>query len=163
MTSLLAVYHRDGRCVGYCGSGCYNALLPSQLKEPRRNACVCICGGANHAAGRARAIKNHEKGVGIRRSDIEAYAQIIGENPDDLVVVDRLRVQSKDAARRLAVAMLHPKPIGSDDLFYCEALPAPSPVAAHEGSPGSGSQTPDLPGDDPQSSETLGPVALSTS
>jgi hypothetical protein len=45
MTTLIAVYNSEG-CVGRCDARCYNAVLAP---------CTCICGGANHGAGRARA------------------------------------------------------------------------------------------------------------
>jgi hypothetical protein len=70
MTTLLAVFRRSRTTSTAwrsppCDERCYNAMLPSQLKEPRRNACRCICGGANHAAGFAKALKNVQQGVGL--------------------------------------------------------------------------------------------------
>lgn len=46
--TLLAVYNSDG-CVGRCDAKCYDA----ECKD-----CDCICGGANHGAGKAQAIAN---------------------------------------------------------------------------------------------------------
>lgn len=50
MTTLLAFYNSDG-CVGRCDAKCYNA------KDER---CTCICGGANHGAGKSQAMLNCE-------------------------------------------------------------------------------------------------------
>lgn len=46
--TLIAVYNSDG-CVGRCDAKCYNANHPH---------CDCICGGANHGAGKQAAIDN---------------------------------------------------------------------------------------------------------
>lgn len=150
MTTLLAVYLRPGRCVGVCDARCYNAMQPSQLKEPRRNACKCICGGANHGMGLGRAVKNcAERAVGQRRSDIEAFAQQRGFLPSALLVIDRLRANDY-VARGLAKVRFDPAPIKPDDLFYCEGLAtaptseAPEPALGSGGEP---SQTVSPPGD----------------
>lgn len=54
MTTLIAVYSADGRAdkrhvSGRCDARCYEAA---------GDACVCVCGGANHKAGRQRAEAN---------------------------------------------------------------------------------------------------------
>ncbi len=49
--TLLAVYDRDS-CVGRCDVECYDAAKPG---------CNCICGGANHGAGKQQAISNTRK------------------------------------------------------------------------------------------------------
>lgn len=46
--TLIAVYNSDG-CVGRCDAKCYNAECTE---------CTCICGGANHGKGKARALDN---------------------------------------------------------------------------------------------------------
>jgi hypothetical protein len=48
VTTLIAVYTSDG-CVGRCDARCYGATEP---------ACECICTGANHGVGYARAAEN---------------------------------------------------------------------------------------------------------
>lgn len=48
MATLLAVYNSDG-CVGRCDAKCYEAT---------HDVCICICGGANHGVGKARAQQN---------------------------------------------------------------------------------------------------------
>ena len=150
MTTMLAVYLRPGRCVGVCDARCYNALQPSRLREPRRNACKCICGGANHGMGEARAIQNTlDRSIGQRHSDIEAFAQSRGFAIDGLLVIDRLRA-SEFVARKRAKAHFKPVPIAPDDLFYCEGL-ASAPISEAPGPAlGSGEeplQTASSPGD----------------
>lgn len=49
MSTLIAVYNSDG-CVGRCDAKCYGAAAGTP--------CVCICGGANHAAGQVQAADN---------------------------------------------------------------------------------------------------------
>ena len=110
MTTLLSVYHSTRGCVGFCDKRCYDGMQPSLLKEPRRNACVCICGGANHAMGIERAMRNIERGVGLSREDLEIFAQLRGLNAGDLVVIDRTRIKSKYSAGQFA------------DRFHCEEL-----------------------------------------
>jgi hypothetical protein len=102
MTTLLSVYHSSRGCVGFCDKRCYDGMQPSQLKEPRRNCCICICGGANHSAGLERALRNVERGAGLSQEDLESFAQIRGLNAGDLVVLDRTRIRSKHTASRLA-------------------------------------------------------------
>ena len=46
--TLIAVYNSDG-CVGRCDAKCYNATS---------DECTCICGGANHGAGKQQAVEN---------------------------------------------------------------------------------------------------------
>jgi hypothetical protein len=48
VSTLIAVYNSSG-CVGRCDATCYDATEP---------ACDCICGGANHGAGKQQAIDN---------------------------------------------------------------------------------------------------------
>lgn len=47
MSTLISVYDSEGKCVGKCGSSCYEA------KEPE---CACICQGENHGKGFKRAM-----------------------------------------------------------------------------------------------------------
>ena len=49
MSTLIAFYKSDGRCIGRCDAKCYDATEPG---------CTCICGGANHGAGRSQAVQN---------------------------------------------------------------------------------------------------------
>lgn len=102
MTTLLSVYHSSRGVVGFCDKRCYDAIPVLQLKEPRRNCCICICGGANHAMGEERAIRNIERGVGLSQEDLEIFAQLRGFNAGDLVVLDRTRIRSKYTAARFA-------------------------------------------------------------
>jgi len=125
MTTLLAVHSRArrGHCIGTCDYRCYYALQPSELKETRRNACSCICGGANHGVGRAHAVRNHERAIGLTRAHLEAFAAARGLDPDDLVVIDRVRVQSVHKASKLAKRLLNPPPlVPGEDLFACEEV-----------------------------------------
>jgi hypothetical protein len=46
--TLLAVYDSDS-CVGRCDASCYEATGPCD---------GCVCGGANHGAGREQALAN---------------------------------------------------------------------------------------------------------
>lgn len=46
--TLIAVYNSDG-CVGRCDAKCYDA---------KHADCTCICGGANHGAGKTKAMDN---------------------------------------------------------------------------------------------------------
>jgi predicted short-subunit dehydrogenase-like oxidoreductase (DUF2520 family) len=48
VTTLIAVYTSQG-CVGRCDARCYGAVEPE---------CECICCGANHGVGFARAAQN---------------------------------------------------------------------------------------------------------
>lgn len=48
MTVLIASFDSNG-CNGRCDAKCYDARTPE---------CECICGGKNHGAGLAAAIKN---------------------------------------------------------------------------------------------------------
>lgn len=54
MPSLIAVYNSEG-CVGRCDSKCYNAESPE---------CDCICRGANHGKGLAKAQANTQAMAG---------------------------------------------------------------------------------------------------
>jgi len=49
MTTLIAAYKSDGRCIGRCDANCYNA---------HDTRCTCICGGANHGIGFHNALQN---------------------------------------------------------------------------------------------------------
>lgn len=65
MGTLIALYTNDG-CVGRCDAKCY---------EAESGPCDCICGGANHGAGRARAeaqTRAHAERM------VEAYARAKG-------------------------------------------------------------------------------------
>jgi hypothetical protein len=52
MTALMVVYDADS-LVGQCDNRCYDAAGPGR--------CGCVCGGANHGAGRRRAVRNTYK------------------------------------------------------------------------------------------------------
>ena len=123
MTTILAVYGRNV-CHGTCDVRCYDAMPVMQLKEPRRNACCCICGGANHALGLKHAVHNvTERRVGLSREELELFALSHRLNANELVVIDRVRVQSTDQARRLADALLDPPMlVPGEDLFVCEEV-----------------------------------------
>lgn len=101
MTTLLSVYSSSRGCVGFCDKRCYDAMPVSQLKEPRRNSCQCICGGANHAMGLARAMRNISRGTGLTQADLEKFAAMRQLDAGELVVIDRTRVKSKYTAARL--------------------------------------------------------------
>jgi hypothetical protein len=122
MTTVLAVHSRR-RCIALCDARCHNALQPTQLKEPRRSACECICGGANHGLGLNHAIHNiSARQVGLTPEALQAFAQRRGLNPDELLVIDRTRVREHQA-RKLARKMLAPEPlVRGEDLFACEAV-----------------------------------------
>lgn len=49
MTTLIAAYDSQGRCIGRCDAKCYDADHPD---------CDCLCGGRNHGAGRQKATEN---------------------------------------------------------------------------------------------------------
>lgn len=122
MTTIISVF-ADRGCVGLCDARCYNAKQPSELKEPRRNACICICGGRNHGVGVAQAVRNNHRDVGLTREDLQQFAQRHDLNPDDLVVVDRMRCPSVRAARTLALKLLNPPAlVPGEDLFACEEV-----------------------------------------
>jgi len=125
MTALLSVYSST-RFLGSCNARCYDGTLPSEMHDRNHHFCLCICGGLNHAVGLSRALKNVAQGVGLARADLEAYAQYRGlNNIDDLIVIDRTRVNTDYKARRIAKARLCAPEIGPGDLFYCEGLEAP--------------------------------------
>jgi alpha-galactosidase/6-phospho-beta-glucosidase family protein len=120
MATVVGVYKRTGnrvKCVGVCNGRCHEAMQPTQLKEPRRNACMCICGGANHGLGLAHA---KWRRAGLRPADLARFAQEHGHNPEDLVVIDRMRT-SEWTARKLARQVLQPAMTGvpSDNRFVC--------------------------------------------
>lgn len=122
MSTLVAVYAMKG-CVGICDARCYNAMQPTLLKEPRRSACQCICGGANHALGLDRAIKSIARGVGLSPEALQAFAKSRKLNADELVTIDRIRIQSAHRARKLSLELLNPTPlIPGEDLFACEEV-----------------------------------------
>lgn len=52
MPDLIAVYDKDGNCIGKCGSSCYDA---------RKDECKCICQGANHGIGFTKAMAQSEE------------------------------------------------------------------------------------------------------
>lgn len=60
MATLIAVYNSEG-LVGRCDARCYNA---------DGGRCECICGGANHGKGHAKAAENVARQA---REMIEAY------------------------------------------------------------------------------------------
>jgi hypothetical protein len=124
MTTVLAVYNRHG-FVALCDARCHNAKQPTQLKEPRRGCCECICGGANHGLGLNHAVLNvAQRRVGLTPEALEAFAQSRGLDADELVVIDRTIVQSQHLAKRWARKVLMPAPfVRGEDLFACEAVP----------------------------------------
>jgi hypothetical protein len=103
MAVLMVVYDRKLRAVGFCNSKCYGAKTVDEIKHNHPNKCRCICGGANHAVGDARALKNYQAGIGTRPRDLSAFAQVHRLSEKDLVVVDRL-THSRHAARKIARA-----------------------------------------------------------
>lgn len=157
MTTLLSVYSRE-RCLGTCNANCYDGKNPTELHDKNEHfPCRCICGGSNHAVGLSKALRNiNERGVGLRRSDLEFYAQERGLNPDDLMVVDRTRVHSDYTARRMARARFHAEPLGPDDLFYCCEASADAGGPAAGGPSSEVFQTPDQPPGEP-----AGPMVFS--
>lgn len=62
MATLIAVYDSNG-LVGRCDAKCYEAEHPE---------CDCICGGANHGAGRDQAVANIRA---MAQEMIDAYAE----------------------------------------------------------------------------------------
>jgi hypothetical protein len=141
MTALLSVYSAT-KFIGSCNQRCYDCKPPSETHKQTNCACFCICGGVNHAAGLARAVRNiTERNIGLRRSDLEDYARLRGLDPADLVVVNRLHYRTIDRAKRIARVRLRPPP--PLPLFTCEALAdATEERRGHEGSGGGGSQQP---------------------
>jgi hypothetical protein len=123
MTTVLAVYSRR-RCIALCDARCHNALQPTQLKEYRTNACMCICLGANHGLGYLHAYYNVTvRHVGLTPEALETFAQRRGLNAGELVVIDRTRVRSELLARRWARKMLaQPHLVAGKHLFACEAV-----------------------------------------
>jgi hypothetical protein len=67
MTALIAVYTGDG-CAGRCDAKCYNAWGPE---------CHCICGGANHGAGKQEAIDTTRELAGSWFERAGAAGQVI--------------------------------------------------------------------------------------
>lgn len=136
MTTVLAVYNRDNRCVGLCDARCHNAKPPSELSSKSKAVCRCICGGANHAGGNAKAIKNHERLIGRSDADRVGFACAHGYSADDLVVIDRLRHKSADKGRRIAAAYFRNREYNPNDLFDRQSLRVgrpPSPTASPGG------------------------------
>jgi hypothetical protein len=127
MTTILAVFLRGSGCVGFCSARCYNAMPPEKRKGRSSNPdyarsdshCDCICGGANHAMGLARSIKNRDRNIGLTLEAKQCFALEHGYAADDLVVIDRLSVHGYEKARRRADAMFDPKPL---PLFECEGF-----------------------------------------
>ena len=120
MTTVLAVYDRR-RCIALCDARCHNAMQPTQLKEYRTNACMCICLGANHGLGFAHALHNVTmRRVGLTQEALETFARRRGLDASELVVIDRTQVKADYIARRLVKAMRKPK--SADDHFACEAV-----------------------------------------
>jgi hypothetical protein len=93
MTTTIAVYNSDG-CVGRCDAKCHNA-------DPSK-PCDCICGGKNHGAGRDQAIRNNEELLGVSTEQIQKFAEAHGLKPNDLHVIDRLKIRNSERARRVA-------------------------------------------------------------
>jgi hypothetical protein len=119
MTSLLAVYDRDGKFWGVCGAKCYDAMHPLDVKgnPGKHGPCACICGGKNHSVGANRAMLNCERGVGKQPADLEAFARLHGLEAANLTVIDRLRVRGRKAST-IAKARLHPDAlVAKDDLL----------------------------------------------
>jgi len=120
MTTVLAVYDRR-RCIALCDARCHNAMQPTQLKEYRTNACMCICLGANHGLGLEHAYYNvRVRRVGLTPAALETFAQRRGLDASELLVIDRTRVKADYIARRLARKILAVQPRVTD--FVCEAV-----------------------------------------
>jgi hypothetical protein len=66
MAVMIRVYSGE-RCVGQCDARCYNA---------QRGNCSCICGGVNHGAGFAQALKNTEDMVERDEPDLGFEKQL---------------------------------------------------------------------------------------
>jgi hypothetical protein len=118
MTSILTVYSRGRGFLGSCDARCYAAEMPSKTKGKMGrqyargdDGCRCICGGANHAMGLTRAIRNRNRRVGLRLGDRKRFALRFELPADDLVVVDRLSIKDVYAARRWAVSYFDPAPL----------------------------------------------------
>jgi hypothetical protein len=142
MTSLLSVYSADGY-LGSCNARCYNCKQPSDTRsKTTTGACVCVCGGANHGVGLNRAMRNIvERHIGLRDSDLAAYAAINGKDPACLTVVNRLHYPTYYRAKKIARIRLRPPP--PLPLFECNGLAtapiseAPEPASG----PGAGAAT----------------------
>jgi hypothetical protein len=123
MTTVLAVFDRNNRCIGLCDARCHNATPPSELKSGKHKmVCRCICGGANHAGGTAKAIRNHERLIGRSEAERHVFACDRGLNPGDLVVIDRLQFKSPYTARRMARVHFQKRKLQPDDLFDRQSL-----------------------------------------
>jgi hypothetical protein len=117
MACIMAVYNDKGRCISLCSARCYNAKPPSEWrKDDYHQPCCCVCGGANHAVGEIRALKNYQLGVGFRPDDLAAFAKRRGLDPKKLVVIDRLRTP-QDRAKKAALARLKPVKPRRGELF----------------------------------------------
>jgi hypothetical protein len=66
MATYIAVYDKNGKCIGRCDSHC------SEARDPH---CVCVCGGRNHGGGKKKAIENTRQ---LAESWIAAYAALHG-------------------------------------------------------------------------------------
>jgi hypothetical protein len=120
MTTLLAVYHK-GVIMSGCDKRCYLALQPTELKEPRRDCCQCICGGANHGVGFNKALLNqHQRNVGLTAEALERFAASRGLDASVLLVVDRLRYRTDKAVKVLVRSHFNPPP--PLPLFECTDL-----------------------------------------
>ncbi len=63
MTTLIAVFNAEGKCVQRCDAKCYDA---------QDDKCTCVCHGRNHGAGRKQAIENTRE---LAESWVEEYAR----------------------------------------------------------------------------------------
>ena len=70
-----------------------------------------------------RALKNHERNVGLTPEDLQTFCEARGLDPAELVVIDRLRIRDHKKALKTARAMLDPAP-RQPDLFSCEGIEA---------------------------------------
>lgn len=80
---MFAVYNPDGT-TGRCDAQCYDA---------GRVECNCVCGGANHGAGEARAIEN-ARAHGERwaaeiaaRVGVAVRAAVMGESSEQAGII----------------------------------------------------------------------------
>lgn len=56
MTTMIALYDGEGKCIGRCDARCYNAEGAD---------CGCICGGSNHGKGFQAALDTTRRTVGV--------------------------------------------------------------------------------------------------
>ena len=80
MTTLISVHNSSG-LVGRCDAKCYDAI---------DQKCTCICDGANHGAGKQKAIQNTSQMAEIW---IEEYAKANHLGPGTVWQVPSIQLQ----------------------------------------------------------------------